>query len=273
MQDLPITALTQSGVPIRTRDVIVIRVFNSVSTGTIQFGGRVLDERGVQVDINEQHAIAVSGAAQEFTVNLLNGWLMSFQCNAQEATFAQGTMYIEAFLSFGSGSSTQRYRTLFTGYLNPKTALAWPRVYRILPGEGPGDILTFNTPNPAAGAEIASGSLAEGKWRFQTMSFQLVTDATVANRRVSLEVLEDGGGTVAQIPVNVAQTASLTWRYSFGVALHAVNDTTHGFISASFPDMLMNGDYEINTVTQNLQAGDDFSVLTATTEFWGSVAI
>ncbi len=273
MTGVPLEALSQSGVPTRRRDLIVIRVLNISSSATIQFGGRLLKEDGTQVDINEQKSLSTTSVVQEFTIQVVNGWLLSFQVNAQGATFEPGTMYIEAFLSFGSGTSTQRYRTLFSGYLDARTALAWPRVFRSIPGEGQGDIRTFSIAQPAAGVELLSGSLPEGKYHFTTIHFNLVTDGTSANRHVSLQVLEDGGGVVFQIGSNINHTAGVPLHYTFSLMGSTQVDLTAAFAAFPFPDMFMNGDYELNTVTTNLQAGDRFSALSANVEFWGGYPI
>ncbi len=268
-----VSTLAMSGVPVRTRDVVVLRILNTVSVTTIQFGGRVLKQDGTQIDINDQITLTGSSVVREISIPLLDGWLLSFQVNAQDAAFAYGTMYLEAFLSFGTGTSTQRYRTLFTGYLDPRTALAWPIVYRVVPGEGPGDIRADLSPIPAAGAEINNVLQDNGKYYFRTTTFTLTTDATAANRRVSLQILEDSGGIVAQIPVQVAQTASLTWRYTFAIGVPTILDTVGLTMALPLPDMFMNDDYEINTVTTNLQAGDQFSRSIGNLEFWVGVRL
>lgn len=268
-----VTRLAMSGVPVRTRDVIVLRILNTTANTTIQFGGRVLKQDGTQVDINQQLVLAPNVVVREISIPLLDGWLLSFQVNAQDAAFAYATMYVEAFLSFGTGTSTQRYRTLFSDYLDARSAIAWPHIERIVPGEGPGDIRSLSSPNPAAGAEINDVLTAELKYHFKSLSFTLVTDATAANRRVSLEILEDSGGVVAQIPVQVAQTASLTWRYTFAMGVPVILDTVGLLMVLPIPDMFMNGDYEINTVTQNLQPGDNFSGYVANLNAWAGVRI
>lgn len=270
---IPLAALTAGSVPIRTRDLIVVRVLNVTSTVTIQFGGRLLKNDGTQVDINEQKTLAVTGTVVEFTVQVVNGWLLSFQVNAQQATLSPSSLYIEAFISFGSGTSTQRYRSLFAGYLDTRSPLAWPQVYRTVPGDGPGDIRTFTISQPAVNTELLSGNLPEGKYYFRTLHFKLVSDANAANRRVSINIMDDGGAVVAFLTPNVTQVASTTWHYTFSLNANNVLNTAALIAYSTLPDMYMSGDYQINTVTSNMQAGDRYSALSASIDFWAGIPI
>ena len=88
MDEQQVATLATTSVPVRKRDLVVVRVLNITSNTTIQFGGRILKEDGTQTDINDQKGLAPSGVTQEFTIPMVNGWLMSFQVNEQDATIA-----------------------------------------------------------------------------------------------------------------------------------------------------------------------------------------
>ena len=263
--------LAGAGVPIRRRDRLVVQFTNVKAASTVQFGGRILRRDGVVVDVNEQHPLIVSGGRQTFEINLVDGWLLSFQINAVESLFRPGTMYVESFLAFGAGKSTERYRTLIAGYLDPYSALDWPDVFRVRPGEGQGALRAFFWPGPAAGAEIDSGPLPSGKHRIETLSFEFTTDATVKNRTVKLDIWEPSGGIIARIPVVSVQIENKTVRYSFSAGVGMDKDPNTLTQTGVLPDIMLTGDCELLTSTYNLQAGDTFTAVVGMEKFWAAV--
>ena len=263
--------LAGAGVPIRRRDRLVVQFTNVKAASTVQFGGRILRRDGVVVDVNEQHPLIVSGGRQTFEINLVDGWLLSFQINAVESFFRPGTMYVESFLAFGTGKSTERYRTLIAGYLDPYSALDWPDVFRVRPGEGQGAIRAIFWPTPAAGAEIDSGALPAGKHKIMALGFRFTTDATVANRTISMQIWEPSGGVIAQILAAGTQAASITRQYTFTIGINDTAAAAPQVSEAKMPDIMLTGTCELHTVTNGLQAGDRFTQVVGMEQFWAAV--
>lgn len=121
-----------------------------------------------------------------------------------------------------------------------------------------GSVTAVGTVDPAAGAELVAFTVPAGQvWELQSLRFSLVADATVANRRVHL-VFDDGTNILAKVPVLSAQAASLTWAYSF--VREADNAAVQSLeVVTRLPRLVLPSGFRVRTVTENLQAGDNFS--------------
>jgi hypothetical protein len=119
-------------------------------------------------------------------------------------------------------------------------------------------ITVAGTADPAAGAEMTVFTVPAGQaWELLSVRFTLVSSATVATRRVHL-TFDDGTNTFAKIPVLSTQAASLTYGYTFMVdiessALQSLDVPTR------IPRLTLPTGFRVITVTENIQAGDNFS--------------
>lgn len=113
------------------------------------------------------------------------------------------------------------------------------------------------TAGPAAGAEISHTVPAGKIWRLLSARYELVTDATVSNRRTSL-VIDDGATVIHRHVSNQVQAASLTYEYDWGVGrIEAA--VRSGHVGDPLVPLNLPAGYRIRTITENLQAGDDYS--------------
>lgn len=112
--------------------------------------------------------------------------------------------------------------------------------------------------DPAAGGEIVY--VADEDCIVHSVIFQLVTNATVVNRRVSL-VADDGSTVFWRQATNYDQTASLTNVYCAfeGGALGSGGGSTT-FMIPTGGLRLRKGD-RLSTLTSNLNAGDNYGAL------------
>jgi hypothetical protein len=126
-----------------------------------------------------------------------------------------------------------------------------------------GEYKTIRTPDPAAGAEVAYQVPAGTSFQLLCANFFLVTDATVANRFVALNINDDaaaGGDVIAAIQSGVAITASLGVRVTFGIGLSGSTAIAGSALQTALPDqLLLPAGYRIATATQGLVAGDNHS--------------
>jgi len=129
----------------------------------------------------------------------------------------------------------------------------WPTIE----GEGPWRKRVVLGPDPAAGAEV-SVTVDQGRlWIVHSIRIVLVTDATVANRFLVLQ-LDDGTSVFFEATSSVAHAASATVSYLFSSAgfWNQLGGTLLG--SGLFvPCVLLRG-FRIRTATAGLQAGDNF---------------
>jgi hypothetical protein len=116
--------------------------------------------------------------------------------------------------------------------------------------------------DPAANTEVSETVPANGRWRVLAMRVSLVTDATVANREVSLQ-FDDGTTAFFAAAANANQAASLTRQYSVGTAGERGAAATATDILIPAPsDVVLLAGHRVRTSTTNRQAGDNFGAPT-----------
>lgn len=134
----------------------------------------------------------------------------------------------------------------------------------VIPGAGRA-VLWIAGSDPAAGVEATVTTFLNaqsGPASILSVSVQLVTDATVANREVVL-IVDDGSTTVfASIPSGVTQVASQTRRYTFGLALPRGAGAQSLDVVAPLPPVAVFNGWRVRTSTVGLQAGDNFGPMT-----------
>lgn len=124
-------------------------------------------------------------------------------------------------------------------------------------------ILEKLSADPAAGAEIIF--TAAENMIVRSCSFLLVTDATVANRRVTL-VADDGVDIFFQAIAAADQAASLTHRYSgFGGSAAAAAGLVQT-IQLPAGGLYLPSGGRLRTLTTSIQAGDNFGLMTLEVE-------
>lgn len=117
--------------------------------------------------------------------------------------------------------------------------------------------------NPAAGADITMTAPGDEWWRVLTIAFQVVTDATVANRAVALAA-DDGTDTFWRVGTPALQTAGQTNLYA---ASHGYGQAqaTGGVNSLPLPGdgLWLQSGWRLRTITDQIQAGDQISAFIA----------
>lgn len=119
-----------------------------------------------------------------------------------------------------------------------------------------GVLKVVNGADPAAGAECQDTVPAGKVWRLISVLLTLVTNATVANRRVHM-TLDDGATVWYRRGSNATQAASLTQNYQFAgeAGEAAVRDL---FAADPLPIFDLPAGSRISTVTVNKDAGDNY---------------
>lgn len=124
---------------------------------------------------------------------------------------------------------------------------------------------TTSGTDPAAGAEASVTVPAGDNWTLTSALISLVTDATVANRRVHL-IIDDGTTTVLNLVGSVDQAASLTVVYSWTAGGNDSAAVRDGVLNlGQLPtDLRLLPGWRIRTLTTGLQAGDNYGPLIVT---------
>lgn len=120
--------------------------------------------------------------------------------------------------------------------------------------------------DPAAGAEASITVPSDKAWRVHSFRVSLTSSATVATRRVSLEIVV-GGSVIFATAAESTQVASESWTYYAGrFGLDKPARMGQQYIDFPlFPIMLPPGAI-IRTFTESLQTGDNFSAPTVYVE-------
>lgn len=123
--------------------------------------------------------------------------------------------------------------------------------------EGRGNLRSITGTDPAANTEISETVPANTRWRPLLFRAMLVTDATVATRDVRL-VMDDGTLTLAQVPADQTQAASLTISYTAfaGAPLSTARNT--GAVIQMPDGIMLTGASRLRTQTSSLQATDNW---------------
>lgn len=123
---------------------------------------------------------------------------------------------------------------------------------------GPGLIRVLPLVDPAAGNELVVGVPTNSFWQFQSLTTTLDTDGTGSNRRVSLRF--DTGGQnlylIATSCLDVGVNTITSFSFHPGAECNGIADFA---INMSVPNLLLDTNYQIKTVTDGLAAGDDWS--------------
>lgn len=104
--------------------------------------------------------------------------------------------------------------------------------------------------------------------RILAVTFQVTTDATVANRQHGI-LVSDSERTQSLWLMNQVQAATLTYTKSFqlGLSFETINGSYQG---ATIPEHLLKGEWRARVVaTANSAAGDRILAVTWTYEEWG----
>ena len=197
---------------------------------------------------------------------LTEGYLISLEIGSDTAGIKKGECYVEASL-LSVIDTAQHIVKLTAGYVYSQHNVTYPGNWN---GHTVADDDAFLRlvagTNPAAGAEVNNSVASDARWRLYAVRFQLVTDATVATRRVHL-IIDDGATTILDIPSETTQTASLTRNYTFhdfGLTPSAVGTE----ISVNMTSKKLKEGWRIRTSTDNLQAGDDYGIPQMYVEEW-----
>lgn len=247
-----------------------VQVYNSNATIA---GNDVLGIRFLQVtpDGNSERSQfyrrpTSNRSNNDFYFPLSPGLLTAVEIGIDTTGVKKGECYVEVSL-LSVVSTAQHVTKLASGYVHTGHYVNWPVNGNGSPvAEDDAFLRSIAGTNPAAGAEILESVPLNARWRFDGIRFTLVTDATVATRRVHL-IIDDGTNTLVNIPAETTQAASLTRVYTFhdfGLTPSVVGTE----IPVNMTSKKLSEAYRITTLTDNLQAGDDFAAPRIFAEEW-----
>lgn len=234
---------------IRTRSSLAVHVNVAVRLQLPEDGRVVPQLFDVVTVADRSEQLSIFGLAEGFALGVVAFSL--------DAALDEGAVYIEVGLIRGGAGLLARVQVFFAGYLGQGDALTWPHVTQEPAHVPPGRVRVIVGTNPAAGAESIETVPTGAHWLLYSWRIQLVTAVAVANRRLHL-VLDDGGSILLDSACADTQAASLTRNYNAGLWGYApIGVPPELYISA--PNLIhLEGGFRIRTITENLQAADDY---------------
>lgn len=198
---------------------------------------------------------AGTGAMETFTFRIPNIPIF--------ATFFTGTTNInrgQVFASIYLTANGEKILKLASGYISNQSSLNWPQTQADSESRESGFWTAYNGAAPAAGANHNFAVPANQHWVLHGMSFALITDANVANRRVHIRTaFGTSAGRVAAFP-SVDQVASSTMWYHFAEYGHIPDETDDDRILVNFPaNIHLRAGATITTDVVNIQATDQLT--------------
>ena len=224
-----------------------IKVFGFTENAPFDFTHTTNSDRSLKQEYFNLDGIPLTAMAVAWTTPVRNG-----RC------FVNMFLYAGGLRLFGLGS----------GYLSDGYQVSWPPAKHSPMGSGPGYLRSVAGTDPAAGAEISETVPTNARWRLRGLIVQFVTDATVANRYVTL-TFDDGATPLQRIGANTAQAASTTQNYTGVCGGGVLGDTGNYSVLLPLPvNLMLFKGWRISTATLNLQAGDNFGAPQLLVEEW-----
>ena len=141
---------------------------------------------------------------------------------------------------------------------------------------GQGAILTVIGTNPPAvatgnsGGEFTETVPTGARWLLHTMNFTYVSSASVTNRVIRIQVLDDSANNVLRFPSADTQQASQTRVYNYGQELPTIDAVVGGdsTVTVSMPKIPMLAGYVVKSSVVSKRMADDQSAPVFNVEEW-----
>lgn len=251
-----------------TRDDRIILRFRSSFGVNLTLRARVQQpEDGRVVPYDFQRSTSGVRTPEVLTFDLSEGYLLGVEILTSTAGVTRGMLYVEASLIRGGLLATDRVQKLCAGYVETGQTITWPGGDFEDPLESQGRLYHFVGIDPAAGAEFSQVVPTGARWRIHGFRIALVTDATVAARRVHL-IVDDTANILADLAALDTQAASLTRNYNMASCGFQRTAQDLEVYVPLYLDLRLPAGFRIRTLTTALQAGDNFGVGRFLLEEW-----
>jgi hypothetical protein len=165
-------------------------------------------------------------------------------------------MWVEIFVR----ANGLRLYKLCEGWVWDVGGISYPGPSSQGPFAGKAPVAEVTVANPAAGANMSVLPSSSQYWEVHSVSFRLVTDANVANRRVALRLNDVGSVMLGRWVGSTDQAASLTRDYVFTYAANIAVESENNILHINMPqDLVVAQTNRLVTSITNIQAGDQIS--------------
>lgn len=249
-------------------DRLYIRSRNSLAGVVLRVAGRLLLADGTISPFAFTHTPATDRSASLESFQLAEGYLLSAVVFPTSGTPRRGQTFVEIGFLRGKTTTAAAVDVLAKDYVAVAEPLAFPGSPIHSSLEGSGAIRSITGTDPAAGVEVSEAVPTDARWRVLTVLWELVADATVANRQPQLQ-LTDGATVLSKTRALTAQTASQTRIYNY--SLNYPDNTpsqTAGEYQSFLPINMLAAGFIISSDTTSLQAGDNYGAPQLLVEEW-----
>lgn len=241
---------------------------NSESGVAVTVAGYRLDEAGEKHPFLHTFTPVADRSVTTRDLALGAGALMNLTAYVSTGTPLIGQTFIVVNLIRGFTGATVVLGTLLSGYLTARQALGWPGSPLTRSTEGQGFTRMVLGATPAAGAEFSVSCPTGARWQVLALRARLTTSAVAANRIPILEILNNATDQ-AYFPQFRSSPAGASDFYVWGVGLATFTPVAVGFNIAPLPvDLPLVGSVVLVSLTQNLQAADQWSLAVVTVREW-----
>lgn len=168
----------------------------------------------------------------------------------------RGEYYASVYLLING----ERVYKLCSGYVSKQSGINFPQTHDESELANGGLYKGHQGANPAAGAEIAEGVPSNEHWILKGVRLSLATDSNVADRTVHLKIPVCGSTVQLDVFSSVVQPADTTYVYNFAPYPHISDTFNDDNVLVSLPpDLHSSLGRTFATVTENKQAGDDYT--------------
>lgn len=249
---------------IRTDDQLIIDLTHNSTNIPVLVRARLLLTNGTVVIIEQQCFGSNNGSVNRYPLQLAEGFLLSVGVSTPNTFGNTIPPFIAIYLAQNIQATYNATACFIADYVTFKRPLSWT------PGVSaqsiPQPIFKFSTilTPPAAGLDWTWSVPQYQRHKLLAICAKFATDATVGARQVTI-VINMGGTPVYQYLASATQPASITALYNFSNSntLASVNGTT--FVTSIPADVELAGFDNVQVVTTNKGAGDQWSNITLLT--------
>jgi hypothetical protein len=264
----PKQAVPQQPIYLQRNDYLAFNLLANNNLITVRITYRWLTPEG---EIKEGELDSAPFANTQFlSVPLYEGWLLSFSARMSSGNPAGTWCFCQALLVRTAAPSfaTFAHAVIWQGYITTGANNGWPGTPAKEITDGPGVIRSITGTLQGPGADIAETVPNNRRWILLGLRASLTTSAVVANRNVSLRLI-DPGVIFYNGPSYFNQAASTTQAYSTFNGTPVAGQVGGDILLAAPLPFPLKANFTIKTQTLNLQGGDQWTAPEYVVLEWG----
>lgn len=256
-----------SGFPLLEDYALLVSGQNELPSQIIRIDALILLENGELVTNQFLFPIGFDRTFESITFDLTRGVLLSVAATSTLVGTLRGQTYITVQLVKTGGTTPTTIATLLSNYISGLRPLSWPGDTITPADTGLGLSNTFTLSAPAAGSDWAYTVPSLTRFLISSISFTLVTEATASSRFIEVQ-FNFGVNLMFSVMFTLAQAASLTVDYSLAGGAPTVAMSTRLSLNALPNDFILQPATVISSVTESIQAADQFSSVRISGRQW-----